>query len=160
MVGRYTSKKKCGDTSDCTQDKGKPMKIPAEESTDLFPMATKTVGMELYLARISMQRKLPSCDTCMCLSRVFPWQQQCVANFSSLYGSWRNSTKRSLADPCRGRGFHKTVYGEKPAGPYSLGKRKHKGNKWFLSPLFTLCLTLNTGSCDFWCRWRSDQSKH
>lgn len=55
MVGRYTSKKKCVDMSDSTRDKGKPMKIPAEEHADLLSVATKTVGMELYLARISIQ---------------------------------------------------------------------------------------------------------
>lgn len=55
MVGRYTSKKKCAGASDFTRDKEKVMKIPAEEHAELLPMATKTVGMELYLARISIQ---------------------------------------------------------------------------------------------------------
>lgn len=54
MVGRYTSKKKCVDSSDSTQDKGKALKIPAEEHTDLLPMATKIVGMK-YFARILIQ---------------------------------------------------------------------------------------------------------
>lgn len=57
MVGRYTSKKKCVDASDSTQGKGKPKKNPSEEHADLLPMATKTVGMELCFARISIQWK-------------------------------------------------------------------------------------------------------
>lgn len=47
MVGRYMSKKRGGDSSDSTAEKGKALKIPDEEHGDLLPMATRTIGMEL-----------------------------------------------------------------------------------------------------------------
>lgn len=93
--------------------------------------------------------------------RLLPRQQQCSASDSSMYSSGRNSTEWPLADLRRGRGVHKAVDGEEPAGSYSLGKREHEGKrasstsrnvpsylKWFLSSFPHDCVDADEGAID------------
>lgn len=48
MVGRYMSRKKLVTSSDSAQNKVQQLKLPPLEDDQLVPMATKTIGVEIF----------------------------------------------------------------------------------------------------------------